>query len=280
MPNSTPFILVNGVKRYLNLSTENCGNVPTMVNPPVKEKSLPKSFDLRDLSTPGGFSTKAIKTMRLPVPDEGSSGASAAHVLAAVFRANSSMLKAFVPSPSFIFYNERAKLGNQTVTAKNTDKIEFLAGSLENAISAAQFAGITSESVWSDPSFSHKPSEKAYEDAKNHEVAYYYEVPLNPVIIKRAIASNYAVTVGISIFSSFAHVGKDGVVPLPNATDKAIGAKAFAIVGYNDIKNHWIVMNTWGPEFGDAGYCYIPYSYLTKDTVVTDLWVITVITNH
>lgn len=34
------------------------------------------------------------------------------------------------------------------------------------------------------------------------------------------------------------------------------------IVGYSDDTKFFVVRNSWGEEFGDKGYCYIPYSYI------------------
>ena len=33
------------------------------------------------------------------------------------------------------------------------------------------------------------------------------------------------------------------------------------IVGYNDRQQVFIVRNSWGEQWGDKGYCYIPYDY-------------------
>lgn len=33
------------------------------------------------------------------------------------------------------------------------------------------------------------------------------------------------------------------------------------IVGYSDAEARFIVRNSWGTDWGDRGYCYIPYDY-------------------
>ena len=43
---------------------------------------------------------------------------------------------------------------------------------------------------------------------------------------------------------------------------------AMVICGYNDKHGHFIVRNSWGTDFGDKGYCYLPYSYL-RDSDLT-----------
>ena len=35
------------------------------------------------------------------------------------------------------------------------------------------------------------------------------------------------------------------------------------VVGYSDDTKFFLVRNSWGKHFGDDGYCYIPYSYIS-----------------
>ena len=32
-------------------------------------------------------------------------------------------------------------------------------------------------------------------------------------------------------------------------------------IGFDDIKGHYIVENSWGSSWGEGGYCFIPYNY-------------------
>jgi uncharacterized tellurite resistance protein B-like protein len=46
-------------------------------------------------------------------------------------------------------------------------------------------------------------------------------------------------------------------------------------VGYSDPDKVFVVRNSWGTSWGDAGYCYIPYDYmLNPDYNFGDSWVI------
>ena len=46
-------------------------------------------------------------------------------------------------------------------------------------------------------------------------------------------------------------------------------------VGYSDRDQVFIVRNSWGEEWGDRGYCYIPYAYLMNPRFNDgDSWVI------
>ena len=53
-----------------------------------------------------------------------------------------------------------------------------------------------------------------------------------------------------------------------NPTEKEIesadfGYHAMVVVGYSDETKFFLVRNSWGEHFGDKGYCYIPYSYIS-----------------
>jgi hypothetical protein len=43
-------------------------------------------------------------------------------------------------------------------------------------------------------------------------------------------------------------------------------------VGYSDADKVFIVRNSWGESWGDRGYCYIPYDYMTNPDLNGDLW--------
>ena len=41
-------------------------------------------------------------------------------------------------------------------------------------------------------------------------------------------------------------------------------------VGYSDPKGQVIVRNSWAASWGDKGYCYMPYQYLTGPAASSD----------
>jgi C1A family cysteine protease len=61
---------------------------------------------------------------------------------------------------------------------------------------------------------------------------------------------------------------------MPKYNDTVLGGHAVVCVGYDDIKKVWIMRNSWGTYWGDKGYFYLPYAYLTNDDLTSDLWII------
>ena len=61
---------------------------------------------------------------------------------------------------------------------------------------------------------------------------------------------------------------------MPNKNDKLLGGHAVMAVGYNDAKKVIIVRNSWGVEWVDKGYFYMPYAFITNSNMCSDLWAI------
>ena len=59
------------------------------------------------------------------------------------------------------------------------------------------------------------------------------------------------------------------------SNEDCLGGHAVMVCGYDDTAQHWIVRNSWGSHWGDNGYFYLPYPYLTNNQYASDLWVIT-----
>ena len=94
--------------------------------------------------------------------------------------------------------------------------------------------------------------------------------------MKNSLINNDPFVVGIAIYESFEtyKVFKTGMVPMPTSTEKLLGGHAVVCVGFDDIKQVWIMRNSWGINWGDRGYFYLPYLYLLDSHLSTDLWII------
>jgi C1A family cysteine protease len=81
---------------------------------------------------------------------------------------------------------------------------------------------------------------------------------------------------GFTVYASFEgnEVANSGIVPMPAPGEKVVGGHAVAAVGYDDNKQMFIVRNSWGPDWGLAGYFMIPFAYLTDSNLADDFWTI------
>lgn len=112
---------------------------------------------------------------------------------------------------------------------------------------------------------SEKPSAEALEQAQQHVITRYCKLTLDKGLadLKLSLSKGFPFVFGMMVPKSFYLTPASGVVPMPNVDEIRLGGHALLAVGYNDEKQHFIVRNSWGEEFGDKGYCYIPYAFFT-----------------
>ncbi len=93
------------------------------------------------------------------------------------------------------------------------------------------------------------------------DLAYFRLATLSDVL--DCVSQGFPVAFGIVLFEAFEHMGPDAVAPVPCDGDPMLGGHAMLIVGYSMTKRAVLVRNSWGPEWGLGGYCWIPFDYLT-----------------
>lgn len=158
-------------------------------------------------------------------------------------------------SEAFVYYNVRHIDGRE---------LEDTGSSFQDVIESIGEQGICTEILHPySSSLSDIPSDEAYLDAENRRITKALNVNIEEKDIKSAIQEGYPVAISLKIFDSFQ--ATSGFVKRP--TDSEIesadfGYHAMVIVGYSDDTKFFLVRNSWGENFGDKGYCYIPYSYI------------------
>ena len=104
---------------------------------------------------------------------------------------------------------------------------------------------------------------------------------INKYNIKEYLTNDYPVICGIQIFESF-HLSetiRTGIIILPNYNDILLGGHSIVIIGYDDIKLHFIFINSWGNKWGDNGIGYLPYSYLYNNDYSDEFYILKKISN-
>jgi C1A family cysteine protease len=217
--------------------------------------ALPPSVDLRNQDC--------------PVEDQGSLGSCTSFATGAAIRfgRRKQGLPDFVTSHLFLYYNSRAK-NQKTVDSGAT---------IRDAIKAAAKQGDCPESEWAYiiNRFDVHPPIQAYKDALQDRALKYQRVPQNITQMKNCLAQGLPFVIGISVYKSFEsqQVEQTGIVPLPKNSEQLLGGHALMVVGYHDSDMHFIVRNSWG-NWGDNGYCYLPYAYLLDQNLSSDFWAI------
>ena len=63
-------------------------------------------------------------------------------------------------------------------------------------------------------------------------------------------------------------------MPLPQPSESVVGGHAVVCVGYDDSRQAFIIRNSWGAGWGEAGYGFMPYAYMLDGGLAADFWTI------
>lgn len=127
--------------------------------------------------------------------------------------------------------------------------------------------------------FRKAPSLQAINAAKKQTVTKYMSVAQKELDIKTCLANSLPCAFGFTVFESFKTnaVAQNGIVPMPNKNEQVLGGHAVCIIGYDDSTRRFIVRNSWGVGWGDAGYFYMPYDYVLNPSLASDFWCVQVV---
>jgi C1A family cysteine protease len=201
-----------------------------------------------------------------PVYDQGQLGSCTGNAIAGAmeYERDRQGLSDFIPSRLFVYYNERALEG--TVSSDSGAVIR-------DGIKVVNSDGVCPETLWPYDigMFTVKPPKHCFVAAATDK-AVQYEAIQTLGALKDAIASNLAVVFGFTVYQSFESpaVAQSGVLPMPKPHEATVGGHAVVAVGYNDAKNQVIVRNSWGASWGEQGYFYMPYQYMTGSKASSD----------
>jgi len=103
--------------------------------------------------------------------------------------------------------------------------------------------------------------EEMAQDAARHKLpAKLLEVTIDD--LKKVLSAGCPVQVSMDTGPNFSDLGRDGVFSAAEEPSGKHGCHAMLIVGY--VGNYYIVKNSWGVDWGDKGYCYIPHKVLLE----------------
>lgn len=122
-----------------------------------------------------------------------------------------------------------------------------------------------------------EPSAEARDDAQSRKITKALNVNCNLHDFKSALSQGYPIVISLRLFESFAQ-SSTGFVPRPTEDERSHeehANHAMVVCGYSDKEHVFIVRNSWGTRFGDKGYCYIPYSYITDPELMNQACIIT-----
>jgi len=177
------------------------------------------------------------------------------------------------PSRLFQYYNER-KL--------NGDVQEDAGSSIRTSLVAGQQFGFCPEAEWpyNQAVFEEAPPAQCYSDAKKDVYKSFYRIAPRDGIdtinaIRNAVAIGQPVLIGIVVYEGIESqaAAETGVIPLPTIEQQPLGGHAVCLTGYDSTKELFEFRNSWGPDWGDGGYGWLPFQYLLQ--YLESVWVVT-----
>jgi C1A family cysteine protease len=237
-----------------------------------KVKSLPVSVDLREWCS--------------PVENQGGLGSCTAHAGAGIIE--------YYERKSFGRHIDASRLFLYKVT-RNLMKVKGDTGAyLRKSMGAMVLFGVPPEEYWpytdDEKRFDEEPPAFCYAFAQNYQTVKYFrhdpprtkpEEILKKV--KTYLASNHPSMFGFTVYNSIEQAEGTGRIPFPSPKERIEGGHAVAVVGYDDkmkIKNKYgkvettgalLIRNSWGKEWGEKGYGWLPYEYVLRG-LAEDFW--------
>jgi len=235
--------------------------------PVVQEESAPVARQFSKVAIVAKLPIRVdLRSKCPPVYDQGTLGSCTAQSCACIY----SMMcnNKFSPSRLFVYYNERMMIGTTAVDS---------GAYLEDGIQSMVTYGSCSERSWPHiiRKFTIRPPPNCYTEALNHQVLTAQNLVNTVRAMQTCLASGVPFVVAINVYSSFLskQVSRTGIVPMPNPDrEYYVGGHAVVCVGYDHTKQWWIMRNSWGARWGVKGYFYLPYDYLIRADLSSDLW--------
>jgi C1A family cysteine protease len=240
--------------------------------PDKRDLHLPRFAHL-GIGAPLPSSVDVFAGLNLPVYDQGELGSCTANVGVLYRRFLARRLPAYSTADDdlsrlFLYYQERLIEGDQASDG---------GAEMRDVFKALANTGVCTETA--DP---YDPAMVLSADANNspadvsaaatYKIGAYHRVP-DVDAARSCLASGYPVALGFTVYASFEEIGSDGVMRMPASGEPELGGHAVTIRGYDDSRSEFLVQNSWGPDWGDAGCFRMPYQYLQETAISEpDLW--------
>lgn len=248
--------------------------------PAKKEELLEETYTPKETKTSSVDLTAEFR----PIQNQGAQGSCVAFSLTSVFEyaVKLNTKETLDLSEAFLYYNSRMIDQGEGFDPTLDEGTTFT-----SAIRSLSEFGLAEESFCKyDQNVCHvKPSDEAYENAKVRKLIKALNVDRTVSAVKSAVAEGYPVVASFTLCPSF-NPSSNGLISMPdqaeldaleNGTQEKTmhNRHGMVIVGYDDKLRSFLVRNSWGADWGNKGYCYIPYEYIEHEHLFNFACIIT-----
>ncbi len=171
----------------------------------------------------------------------------------------------FHPSRNFIYWVARAAIGEQ-----NKDN----GCEIRDAFNCIAAYGVPHEPIWpfEDYYIKRTPTRVVFRDAVDHKALTRQPVPQKLDHLLHCLAHRLPIVFGTNVFPSWDDPGETGRIPLPAPGEKSTGGHAIMITGWHAATKSFQFVNSWGAEWGERGFGYLPADYVLNPDLSSDFW--------
>jgi len=120
--------------------------------------------------------------------------------------------------------------------------------------------GTCRQELWPDSSEVPVTSERVLTADAGKHVLEATPLPISLEDARKVLSAGCPVHVSMNTGAAFSDIGRDGMFNAAESPSGQHGRHAMLMVGYTG--NFYIIKNSWGTDWGDNGYCYVPKKVL------------------
>lgn len=177
-------------------------------------------------------------------------------------------------------FNQKSALfiAYQTSVKQNTVG-QDAGGTERDAFWTMAHSGVCTEKLWpyNPDNLGTQPSVNAYAEALQYKILVYRRL-LDVNQMKACLAVGLPVALGMPVFGNFPMNSSTGQIPLPKFWDRPVAGHAVGVFGYEPASDYFKFPNTWGMDWGDRGYGYLPGKFISRYATLCDMWQVSVVT--
>ncbi|MGN6534003.1 MAG: C1 family peptidase [Ginsengibacter sp.] len=268
---------------YINVPVYDAAQIRTMF------ASSTRAREMSDAAAPSAYSlvTPAVRNQEQIGSCTGFCGTEANEITEYYANGNS---WGPILSPLYLYYAERVKIEHYSLTSDPGAEMVDIPEALQKygeciepdyayPVNATQTAGPTSKAYRTAPSSTAVSNALLYEigpSASNYGMVAQGDT----ATVKTLLRENIPVCMGFNVYDNSRYTLFEGLNttnytynPLTSTGNlvqgaRLLGGHANIIYGYDDTKQVFLMENSWGTSWGNAGYWYLPYSVFISSKIV------------